>query len=167
MAQARFTQDRQLRYPQDKTGIPASSLRGKFSAWLLRKKVEEHFRNYSSRHDFLPIPGGDPGRGNVGSGLPEWKIPPRPAPGEPRGAPLSPDKVLVVGAGAAGLYLAMMLKYLSIPYDIVEAASVPGGRVLTHTFRATNANGEPIPAAAHNYYDIGAMRFPNIPAMQS
>ncbi|KAH6856062.1 hypothetical protein B0I37DRAFT_67638 [Chaetomium sp. MPI-CAGE-AT-0009] len=71
----------------------------------------------------------------------------------------SPHKVCIVGAGLAGLYIAMILDSLEIPnltYDILEANSRVGGRVYTHHF--TNE--------AHDYYDIGAMRYPDIPTMK-
>ncbi|KAI1214156.1 FAD/NAD(P)-binding domain-containing protein [Annulohypoxylon truncatum] len=41
-------------------------------------------------------------------------------------------------------------------YDILEANSRIGGRVYTHKFSET----------PHDYYDIGAMRFPDIPIMK-
>jgi hypothetical protein len=40
----------------------------------------------------------------------------------------------IVGAGAAGLYTAMILKDLGIPYEILEANSTVGGRLFTHQF---------------------------------
>ncbi|KAI5868216.1 hypothetical protein GGS23DRAFT_544568 [Durotheca rogersii] len=67
-------------------------------------------------------------------------------------------KVCIVGAGVAGLYIAMILEDLEIPnltYEIVEAGSRVGGRVYTHHF-----SEEP-----HDYYDVGAMRYPNIRIM--
>lgn len=65
-------------------------------------------------------------------------------------------KICIVGSGMAGLYAALILDHLGIPYDLLEAASRPGGRILTHYF-------SPKP---HDYYDIGAMRFPKIPPME-
>jgi monoamine oxidase len=67
-------------------------------------------------------------------------------------------KVCIIGAGAAGLYIAMLLDDLAIPnlsYDILEADHRVGGRMYTHYFSDTK----------HDYYDIGAMRFPQIPIM--
>ena len=67
-------------------------------------------------------------------------------------------KVAIIGAGAAGLYIAMILDDLAIPnlgYDILEADDRIGGRMKTHYFSKVE----------HDYYDIGAMRFPNIPVM--
>lgn len=69
-----------------------------------------------------------------------------------------PRKVCIVGAGVAGLYIAMILDSLEIPnltYDILEANSRVGGRVYTHHFSEQQ----------HDYYDIGAMRYPDIPIM--
>ncbi|PHH59145.1 hypothetical protein CDD81_3690 [Ophiocordyceps australis] len=53
----------------------------------------------------------------------------------------------------------MILDDLAIPnltYDIVEASSRIGGRVYTHRFSQEK----------HDYYDVGAMRYPDIPIMQ-
>lgn len=65
-------------------------------------------------------------------------------------------KVCIVGAGIAGLYSALILDHLNISYDILEAAPRPGGRILTHYFSTKK----------HDYYDIGAMRFPNVLPME-
>ncbi|TPX12414.1 uncharacterized protein E0L32_006826 [Thyridium curvatum] len=67
-------------------------------------------------------------------------------------------RVCIVGAGIAGLYISMILDDLNIPgltYDILEANSRVGGRVYTHHFSKM----------PHDYYDIGAMRYPDIPSM--
>ncbi|KAF5683551.1 hypothetical protein FDENT_7163 [Fusarium denticulatum] len=70
-------------------------------------------------------------------------------------------RVAIVGAGATGLYLAMMLKYLEIPnVDIYEASDRIGGRCYTYQF----PDDKDCP---HNYYDVGAMRIPQISAMKS
>jgi monoamine oxidase len=69
-----------------------------------------------------------------------------------------PRKVCIVGAGVAGLYIATILQDLNIPnltYDILESNIRVGGRLYTHKF-----SEEP-----HDYYDIGAMRYPDIPLM--
>ncbi|KAF5579664.1 amino-acid oxidase [Fusarium pseudocircinatum] len=68
----------------------------------------------------------------------------------------------IVGAGVAGLFTAMVFDWLNeqckeeglkIEYDIMEAAKMNrlGGRLYTHRFSDE----------AHDYYDVGAMRFPN------
>lgn len=77
--------------------------------------------------------------------------------GGPAAESLPPLKVCIVGAGVSGLYIAMILDDLAIPgltYEIIESAEISGGRIKTHNFNATD------------YYDIGAMRFPQIPSMQ-
>ena len=73
----------------------------------------------------------------------------------------------IVGAGVAGLFSAMVFDWLNehpelkgklkINYDILEAAGEErlGGRLYTHKF------SEGDPAKTHDYYDVGAMRFPN------
>lgn len=53
----------------------------------------------------------------------------------------------------------MILDALNIPglsYEILEADNRVGGRVYTHRFSS----------AIHDYYDIGAMRFPKVPIME-
>lgn len=73
-------------------------------------------------------------------------------------------KICIVGAGVAGLFTAMVFDWLNenpklkalgleIEYDIVEAAGKErlGGRLYTHHFSDKE----------HDYYDVGAMRFPN------
>ncbi|KZS88406.1 FAD/NAD(P)-binding domain-containing protein [Sistotremastrum niveocremeum HHB9708] len=72
------------------------------------------------------------------------------------------DKVGIIGAGIAGLYAAMILKSLGYDYEILEASQRIGGRAYTYHFNL------PPPGCPENYdyYDIGAMRFPDIPWMQ-
>ena len=68
-------------------------------------------------------------------------------------------RVCIIGAGATGLNTAMMLKYLGVTnVDILEADERIGGRCYTHAFSGDAKN--------HNYYDVGAMRIPDIPWMQ-
>lgn len=82
------------------------------------------------------------------------KLPPRP---EAKSQDLpAGTKVCIVGAGISGLYAALILDHLGVPYDILEAADRAGGRILTHYFSTRK----------HDYYDIGAMRFPNVPPME-
>ena len=76
-------------------------------------------------------------------------------------------KMGIVGAGVAGLFTAMVFDWLNsqfsetelkIDYDIFEAASENrlGGRLYTHHFSER----------PHDYYDVGAMRFPNNDVMR-
>lgn len=69
-------------------------------------------------------------------------------------------RICIVGAGITGLFIAMILDSLKIPgleYDILEASDRSGGRIYSHYF-------SDVP---HDYYDIGAMRFPDIDIMKS
>jgi len=69
-------------------------------------------------------------------------------------------RICIVGAGITGLFIAMILDSLKIPgleYDILEASDRTGGRIYTHYFSKV----------PHDYYDIGAMRFPDIDIMKS
>lgn len=82
-----------------------------------------------------------------------------PPPKGPIKAP--PGKVCIIGAGMAGLVVANGLKQIGkYDFDIVEALpDRVGGRVYTQTFQDLKT--------PHNYYDVGAMRIPDIPAMKS
>ncbi|KPM39716.1 hypothetical protein AK830_g6830 [Neonectria ditissima] len=78
-------------------------------------------------------------------------------------------KIGIVGAGVGGLFAALVLDWLNekvkaktkdfhIDYDIIEAADEDrlGGRLYTHKFSEKE----------HDYYDIGAMRYPNNEVMK-
>lgn len=76
--------------------------------------------------------------------------------------PVEPGKfkVGIIGAGVAGLFTALLFDWLNsnvtglgIDYDLIEAAGEDrlGGRLYTYKFSD----------ALHDYYDVGAMRFPN------
>ena len=88
-------------------------------------------------------------------------------------------KVCIVGAGAAGLFTAMIFDWLKskgelgelpdlrIKYDLLEAAGedCAGGRLYIYHFKGTKQY--PVdPNHPHHYYDVGAMRFPDNPIMQ-
>ncbi|KAI1823253.1 hypothetical protein F4861DRAFT_540125 [Xylaria intraflava] len=73
--------------------------------------------------------------------------------------PVSAKKVCIVGAGITGLYIALILDTLALPnisFDFFEASDRVGGRCMTHNFSE----------APHDYYDVGAMRFPRIEVMR-
>ena len=63
--------------------------------------------------------------------------------------------VAIIGAGVAGLRTAKLLQDMHIPYKIFEASDRPGGRVYTYEFAQSQSPGK------HDYYDVGAMRFPD------
>ena len=69
-----------------------------------------------------------------------------------------PTRVAIIGAGLAGLRTAMLLQKHKIPYKIFEASDRPGGRIFTYSFRS---DPDMSPEGNHDYYDVGAMRFPN------
>ncbi|KAG2336933.1 hypothetical protein BDR05DRAFT_80702 [Suillus weaverae] len=69
------------------------------------------------------------------------------------------NPVGILGAGASGLYTALILQDLGIPYRIIEAQGKVGGRLFTYKFQ--DGTGSP-----YNYFDVGAMRFPKISSMQ-
>lgn len=62
-------------------------------------------------------------------------------------------KVGIVGAGAAGLYSAILLQSIGVDYEILEANTRVGGRIWTHRFDedawAKSKPGEP---EYYNYY---------------
>ncbi|KDQ16658.1 hypothetical protein BOTBODRAFT_172778 [Botryobasidium botryosum FD-172 SS1] len=87
---------------------------------------------------------------------------PIPHPAPIIGGSVKPAKDLhvgILGAGPAGLYTAMILQDLGISYEILEASTRVGGRVHTHHFENAGNNN------TWNYFDLGAMRFPEIPLM--
>lgn len=94
-------------------------------------------------------------------------------------------KVCIIGAGAAGLFTAMILDWLkekgkrrklpelNISYDILEANSEDrlGGRLYTYKFPPTTVytsgqRKKKYTPGDYDYYDVGAMRFPDIPIMK-
>jgi hypothetical protein len=85
-------------------------------------------------------------------------------------------KVAIIGAGAAGLFTAMILDHLNnneqlkekgfnVSYEIFESAGKNrlGGRLYTYNFES---DGSANPAGPHDYYDVGAMRFPENQVMK-
>ncbi|KAG2417775.1 hypothetical protein HFD88_008994 [Aspergillus terreus] len=70
-----------------------------------------------------------------------------------------PIKIGIVGAGMAGIYTAFILDRLAIPqlsYEILEGSDRTGGRAYTYRFSDKK----------HDFYEAGAMRFPNIKPME-
>lgn len=90
-----------------------------------------------------------------------------------------PLKVGIIGAGAAGLYAAMLLDSIGIDYDIHEGSDRIGGRIYTYRFNQSAWDkATPDQPDYYDYYvssptwlssgtpadvvaqDVGAMRFP-------
>ena len=122
---------------------PDKSLRTAYAQSILNKKLLTEFNEGRfQRHDSLP----------KAPELPSKFVDEGPYQG----------RVCIIGAGAAGLYTAMMLKYLGAPnIEILEANDRVGGRCYTQPL-----SDDPEHKKYHNYYDIGAMRIPDIPWMQ-
>lgn len=67
--------------------------------------------------------------------------------------PSPPLKVGIIGAGAAGLYSALLLQSLDIDFEILEADGRAGGRIYTHYFDPEGwKKSNPEEAAYYNYY---------------
>ena len=77
----------------------------------------------------------------------------------------------IIGAGAAGLFTAMLFDYLNakykdlnVRYELLEAEPERfGGRLYTYNFPKRKDQPDPGP---HDYYDVGAMRFPKVKTMK-
>lgn len=79
----------------------------------------------------------------------------------------STHPICIVGAGCAGLYTAMILDTLDIPYEILEANDRIGGRIFTHRFNGEAGEKAPVnDPARYDYIDMGAMRYPRISFMK-
>lgn len=124
---------------------PATSLRAAYAKAILNRKILHKYNESSHRDERL-------GKADA---LPD---PPQIAPAT--GDVLS-SSICIIGAGTCGLYLAMMLKFLGFTnVQILEATNQVGGRCFTWP------NPEPGPNLDHFYYDIGAMRIPELPWMK-
>ena len=79
-----------------------------------------------------------------------------------------PLKVGIVGAGCAGLFTALIFDHLKekcgldVDYEILESNPEErlGGRLYSYRFENVKEKGD------HDYYDVGAMRFPEIDIMK-
>ena len=128
------------------------SYSAKCAQFLVRDKLARELNEQGPDENPLfptPAPGVPWNRNNLPSHDEGLQLP-RP------GGPKAPKeiKLCIVGAGMAGLYIALILDKLNIPgvsYEILEASERVGGRCFTHEFSSK----------AHDYYDAGAMRFPD------
>ncbi|KAG8835722.1 hypothetical protein FRC17_001513 [Serendipita sp. 399] len=101
------------------------------------------------------------------SGIPEEDL----VPGPPYTPPpeLASLPVGIIGAGAAGLYTAMILDSLGIKYEILEGSGRHGGRLYTHRFTKVAGPYQYFVSEAESLYpsytwlqDVGAMRYPDM-----
>ncbi|KJA17693.1 hypothetical protein HYPSUDRAFT_146222 [Hypholoma sublateritium FD-334 SS-4] len=61
----------------------------------------------------------------------------------------------------------MILQSLGIEYEILEANNRIGGRLFTHRFNGQQGVDAPVGTPArYDYFDVGAMRFPDMPFMK-
>ena len=75
----------------------------------------------------------------------------------------------IIGAGAAGLFTGMIFDHLKeeyhldVEYEILEAgdSSRVGGRLYSHYFDKSEPG-----QGNHQYYDVGAMRYPDSNVMR-
>ncbi|EFQ32476.1 flavin containing amine oxidoreductase [Colletotrichum graminicola M1.001] len=137
---------------------PVDSYKSQWARYVSRTTFERDVQLVSSR--LRDMKSGTPIPNNV-AGLAELTEP-------VTTGGLTPEKpgefrVGIVGAGVAGLFTALLLdwvcenvKGLKIDYDILEASDKTrfGGRLFTHYF-------DDPPKRVHDYYDVGAMRFPD------
>lgn len=84
-----------------------------------------------------------------------------------KGPALEDLPICIIGAGVAGLRTAMQLDRLGLQYEIIEASDRHGGRVYTYHFEGKENHDpeKPEDCKFHDYYDVGAMRFPRIKVM--
>ena len=104
------------------------------------------------------------GKGILHTHIDKYRLPPGDAlPGPVTGIDPHTAKaagpIAIIGAGASGLAAAYMLKTLGYSFEIFEASDRVGGRCFTYYFDDKKTQ--------YNYYDVGAMRFPNVPAMDT
>lgn len=142
--------------PED---IPNDSFRSQWARHVVRERLAPELEILHKSHPNLFVP-------QDGQSFTPDKLPKDPAYDKHGNLPQggtddasTPRKVCIIGAGVAGLYIAKMLDDLDIPnlsYDILESSDRIGGRIFTYNF-------SDVP---HDYYDIGAMRYPDIPIMK-
>lgn len=139
------------------SAVPLHTIKSLWAKRLVREKIAAELNVLRHKSDALPLPmlGSERWTHKHLPHDPGFKL----GKGTDGKTDYPPRKVCIVGAGVSGLYIAMILdslKEFNITYDILEANTRVGGRIYTHHF-----SEEP-----HDYYDIGAMRYPNIPTMK-
>lgn len=139
------------------TTTPQPSFRAQYARRLIREKIyRELVKRHGLQRDVPYIPGDflEGPDEHVPSG--PYDLPRDVSDGSLRAPDRRSFKFCIIGAGAAGLFLAMILSEAHIPYDLLEASDRVGGRMYTKEFSKR----------IHDYYDIGAMRYPDIPPMK-
>lgn len=122
------------------------SLRAAYGAHVQHEYVK---KKYALRHGI---------NGSDGVTLPQKTIPSK-READGRSTDIPAGKICIIGAGAAGLAIALMLREKGFSkFDIFEASDRVGGRCYTFSFQEGDC--------PHDYYDIGAMRLPDIAAMK-
>jgi hypothetical protein len=128
------------------------SIRDQWTQYHVEQALKKTYNKFAPRDGRLGLPLGE--HESLPTPL-KLQVPPS--------AATSP-RVCIIGAGAAGLFTALLFDYLNqnvpgfnVQYDIFEAgnSSRVGGRLYTYNFSDT----------PHDYYDVGAMRFPDNPVM--
>jgi protoporphyrinogen oxidase len=68
-------------------------------------------------------------------------------------------KIVIIGAGLTGLYLALMLKSLNIDFEIYEKSSRPGGKIKTINVFNTNIECGSELIQPHHFNLINLLKF--------
>jgi len=146
----------------------ACFMRDKFARYLVGARILKRIKTLQGR-GYTWAPGGFTsiiGAEDDPLNLP--KVPPRLrahrgflAPDKPSVLPKILPHIGIIGAGISGLFLALLIDEINemvspkklFTYSILESSGRNGGRVLTKQFDVKIWN---------DYYDIGAMRFPDV-----
>ncbi|KAG8744805.1 hypothetical protein FRC11_013315, partial [Ceratobasidium sp. 423] len=73
--------------------------------------------------------------------------------------------IATTGAGVAGPHAATLLgKHFKV--DVYEANKRIGGQLFTHKFESDNPIRTREPGGDYDYFDVGAMRFPDTMVMK-
>ncbi|MCJ1470056.1 hypothetical protein MMC07_008701 [Pseudocyphellaria aurata] len=149
--------------PEDlkkRVAVPADiTPRDHWARWQTRRRLAKVY-TYASNHTLDSLPK------STFSLLPELgsKINPDNLPTLPAFNPRKPEeslphemKVCIVGAGAAGLFTAMIFDWLK---EKSNEGKIPELNISYDIYEAAEKDRE------HQYYDVGAMRFPENPIMR-
>ncbi|KAI9740310.1 MAG: hypothetical protein M1834_004888 [Cirrosporium novae-zelandiae] len=145
--------------------MEASAIRARIAKRTVRDQVELSCAKLRSSIDFTGSPSVTPFFGVPITNIDDLDPTKNSAPGfkdvnfgktiKPPPPPSVHFNIGVIGGGMAGLYASLILEYLGLTHEVIEASQRPGGRVWSHHF--TKKDGD--------YYEVGAMLFPHIPIM--